>query len=237
VLRLLALLLIAAIAFGAGVMLQPSADLMREHAASIRVEEPAPEPEEIAPPPQNGLLAVFSPTRRIAFVGDSLIEEADLSDLLDDYEVSNCGAPCDTSTSILAWLAQAVPKRGGVFVLQMGIDELKHGTSPATVVENARSIVQHLVWDKRARVILLPILETGGDDRRLHARIRECNEGLRNIGAAAGVLWLDVNQQLSPGGTLARQYTADGVRLNATGYRRWSDALRPVLHAALNEWR
>jgi lysophospholipase L1-like esterase len=240
--RFLAVLLVSAVAFTAGVLLypftqlnkpQPTAAADLQHAPEPEVEaEPEPEPEDHAK-----LVAAFSNKKRLVLLGDSRLGDAGWGTLLDDYEIATCGPPCDNAARVVSWLAETVPAPGGVYVLQMGIDDLKNGATPAAVVANSRAIVHHLVWSRRARVILLPILFAGGENQKLNARISETNEGLRDVGTNAGVMWLDVNQLLCPGGTLAQQYSTDGLHLNPQGYRRWTEAVRPLVRAALNEWR
>jgi lysophospholipase L1-like esterase len=63
-------------------------------------------------------------------------------------------------------------------------------------------------------------------------RIAAFNARLRALAERRGARFLDVNPALADArGQLDRRLTLDGVHVTGEGYRRWAEALRPLLVA------
>ncbi|MEO5721257.1 MAG: GDSL-type esterase/lipase family protein [Chthoniobacterales bacterium] len=175
--------------------------------------------------------AVVGRTPQIVFLGDSRIEWGAWPELLKRADILNRGIAGDTTSGILQRLRAAVPNDGGMCLIQAGVNDLSQGFAPEKVVANFGSILDYLRAEKRAHVIITSVILVGQERSDLNGVINDCNRRLAQLAAARGARWLDLDAVLSARGYLAREYSEDGVHLNAEGYEQLCGALAPLLPA------
>ena len=60
-------------------------------------------------------------------------------------------------------------------------------------------------------------------------RIDSLNNLLKQYATAANIRCIDVNAQVCRGNFLRREFTVDGIHLNAAGYRVWSNEVEKII--------
>jgi lysophospholipase L1-like esterase len=178
---------------------------------------------------QTAHYATYPQTHPIVFLGDSRIEWAEWSELLGRDDISNRGISGDTTAGVLDRLPTSVPTAGIVCVIQLGVNDFFLGASVEQVIGNYRRILDYLLQQKQARVVLTSIVLARGANDHLNEPITACNQQLASLAASTGATWLDLNATLSPNGYLAEEFSADGVHFNGRGYQTISGLLAPLL--------
>jgi lysophospholipase L1-like esterase len=186
------------------------------------------------------LLAVMgcSPRERVTFVGDSITAEGSWKEAFPHLQVSNQGVPGDRAIDVLARLQEVGATEARLYLLMVGINDLRRGIPPEEVAGHIGEIRQRLLESASPppRVVVLSTLQcrplpanrTGnGCSEAVRAKVELLNRDLRRQTPQDD--FLDLNAQMSPGGLLDRAYTGDGIHLTAAGYRRWRTLLAPLL--------
>jgi len=175
-------------------------------------------------------------TAAIVFIGDSLTDGGEWSELLDNPKVKNRGISGDVSQGVWERLdAVTAAKPQKVFVM-IGINDLARGIPVGQVVRNVRMMVAQLQRECPGTHIYLQSLLPVNDDYgqfKAHTNkgelIREVNAAFRQM-AGEQVTFIDLHTAFSDvAGKLDRRYTNDGLHLNGTGYQRWAAIVAPYV--------
>ena len=233
--RALILTLFAAVFFSLGFLARPSLSRIKhrlrgpsqEETRAVRVWDVTHYTRKAAE------YASYPQTRPVVFLGDSRIEWADWGELLNRDDISNRGISGDTTSGIVNRMRTSVPTNAVVCVIQAGINDFSLGASVEEVVANYRQILEYLLKEKQARVVLTPVILVGPDKDHLNRLIHPCNAQLAEIASASGVTWVDLNRALAPEGFLLPRFSDDGVHLNPEGYRAIADLLGPAIPASV----
>jgi lysophospholipase L1-like esterase len=165
----------------------------------------------------------------IIMLGDSITEGADWQALLGRDDVLNFGEAGDTTNGVIHRLYRVTAHKPRLVFLMIGINDLAGDTPPDIVERNIQLIVTRLI-KSGAKPVLQGILllrnERAGE---LNPVIAALDERLQTWSAQNNVLFLDLNPVLAAGGALDAAVTRDGEHLNAQGYTRWADKVRPVI--------
>jgi lysophospholipase L1-like esterase len=169
----------------------------------------------------------------IVAVGDSHVSIVDWDELL-GRPVAERGIGGDSTRGVRHRLEDIAALRPRVVVVMAGHNDLAMHRSPQAVAADLRSIATTLLDEGASRVILTSVLPTAADHPlagRLNPGAEEVNVLLRRITDGRRVHLLDLTPALAPDGALHPAFSSDGVHLSAEGYRRWRDALLPLLAA------
>lgn len=162
-------------------------------------------------------------------VGDSITAGGRWQDAFADVAVENWGVSGDTSLDVAARLAPIEAGRPDLVLLMLGINDLLRGGDPALVADRHGQIRRQLQRGGRTRVIVQSTLacEASHCGPAMVERVRRLNQLLRRHTPPGD--YLDVDAVLSDATGLRRQYSLDGLHLNAAGYARWQALLRQRL--------
>jgi lysophospholipase L1-like esterase len=166
----------------------------------------------------------------IVFLGDSITEQGLWNEWFPNRVILNRGIGGETSAQILQRV-DAIDAPRAVFLLA-GTNDFPLGYPPQAVADNLTQIVDRLhASAPLAKVIVQSILPR---QKPFAREIVQTNLRLRQMTAerAQRSHFLDLWPILATGeGTLNREYTGDGLHLNGAGYRKWVEALRPLIDA------
>ncbi len=231
--RVIVLLLSAAAIFALGVLSRPAL----AHVASGLVTRLKPQPANAAPydmlryARKSSQFRTLTAKAKIVFLGDSRFEDAQWSELLERCDVANRGIDGDTTNGMVERMRLSVPNEGVTCVIQAGINDLSKGASVDAVIANYGRILDYLLADRHARVVVTSVILSGREYGSLNAKLTHLNRALAQLASSRGVVWLDLNQALCPDGFLPADYSNDGVHLNGPAYARLGSVLVPVLGA------
>lgn len=188
-----------------------------------------------------GWLGGCAPQAHLTFVGDSITAGGSWQDAFPHLRVHNHGVPGDQASDVLARLEEVRATRARVYVLMLGINDLRSGQPPDRVAAQMGEIRQALQKSASppARVVVVSTLQCrpepaadplNGCTAKVRAQVERLNQILRRQTPEED--FLDLNPAMSPGGLLSSAYTRDGIHLSAAGYRQWEALLRPKLRGS-----
>ncbi|SFV00480.1 GDSL-type esterase/lipase family protein [Pseudoduganella namucuonensis] len=179
------------------------------------------------------------PDADLVFVGDSITahfsDEGRFERLpgLAGRKALNLGVPGDQTENVL-WrldrldLASLQPREA---VLLIGTNNLRGDDTACDILAGIAAIVDRMraAWPK-ARIVVLGILPRGEGMRFAAERRRDVNDGLRELAAGRGFVFVDTTEAfLCGGGNACGYFQDDLLHLQPAGYERYWRLLRPVL--------
>lgn len=184
-----------------------------------------------------------APEARVLLHGDSIVHlwedggKAIWARELAPLGAVNQGFNGDRMQHQLWRLRHAGLERSGarVVVLLIGTNNL--GFDPLDRLEATVEAMLGEIRERlpRARVLLLGLLPRGAADDPHRDRIRSLNEAFSRM-AGPGIRFLDFGDRLlEPDGSISRDVMYDGLHPTEEGYRRWAEAMMPVLREMLAE--
>lgn len=170
----------------------------------------------------------------IIFLGNSLTDTAEWSELLGSKRVKNRGISGDTSFGVLARLDEVTASRPDKVFLMIGINDLARNIPDSLISRNYRRIVRHILSSSpRTRIYLQSLLPTNSrfpnfpKHQSKTSHIQALNDSLQILARQTGQTFVDLRPYLSDvQGQLDTNYTNDGLHLNGAGYAQWVAALR-----------
>ena len=174
----------------------------------------------------------------IVFLGNSLTDGCEWSELFDNRHTRNRGISSDRACELAERLDPIVEGHPKRLFLMIGINDLAGGAAPGEVVADIARVIDRFQTDSRwTRIFVQSILPVNGRDfdayrnHYAHAdRIVPTNELLKALCEEKGVTYIDVWSALADGeGLLDKRYTNDGVHLVGEGYLVWRDVLKPYV--------
>ena len=183
---------------------------------------------------------------QLLFLGDSITEGwTKAPDIwkasFEQYQAANFGIGGDRTEHVIWRIEDGVlngihPK---VVVLMLGTNNSSAQTGKEIAAADKRIIELIHAKVPEAKVLLLAIFPRGprkGSDGRLDdgiARmqvIREANQELAKLDDAKQIRFLDIGARfLGTDGKIPDEVMTDQLHPNATGYKIWADAMRPLL--------
>jgi lysophospholipase L1-like esterase len=177
----------------------------------------------------------------VVLVGDSITEGFDVAKFFPGRRVLNRGIGADV-------IGNALPpddKRGvlkrldesffdcsarDAFLL-IGINDLGDGHSPETMEAGYREILDRVKKHSPAlRVHVQSVLPTRGSFAKHNANVNDFNQRLRKLAKEFGYDYIDLHSQMTDDqGELKKELTADGLHINAAGYKIWKAQIKKTL--------
>lgn len=175
-------------------------------------------------------------------VGDSITEMYNHTELFEAYTaetgtvVYNRGISGDTSDRLLERLEKTVlnikPKN---MVLLIGTNDFSIGASAAFIAENISSMIeQSRKRCKKINIIVEAVYPVNTKIAKQNGRnnkdIAVLNTLIKGVCEKHGTEFLDLTDELSDeSGMLRREYTYDGLHVNAAAYEKITKAILPLL--------
>jgi len=174
----------------------------------------------------------------IIFLGNSITDGSEWSELLGNPRAKNRGISGDTSEGVLFRLYQVTRAQPAKVFLLIGINDLSKNISPDTVYVNICKIVSTIrTKSPKTKVYVQSILpvnntfKTFANHTSRTPQVKELNERLRTICPRLGATYVDLFIELknSNDDLLNPMYTNDGLHLLGEGYKAWMRVIQPYL--------
>lgn len=165
---------------------------------------------------------------KIVFIGDSIIEHCNWSELL-GCDAINRGVAGDEVAGVLARIGPILETKPRRIFLMIGINNLLRGDSTDSVVDAYKALVSKIHESKTPLVIasILPVLRTSSQSSEVAARVQEVNKALAQLADGQTIHFLDLHSHFSDSsGFLLSDFTFDGLHLSGAGYLKWRDCLQ-----------
>ncbi|MCJ8165697.1 family 20 glycosylhydrolase [Pontibacter sp. E15-1] len=165
----------------------------------------------------------------IIFIGNSISDGGEWSELFADLRVKNRGISGDTSPGVVNRIGEVAARKPAKVFLMIGTNDLARGISPDSLLQNIFWLSDYLKVKNPATQLfvqsILPVNDSFGKFSG-HTRngqvIREVNAALQTAAPKHGYTYLDLHTPFSDAsGKLNARYTNDGLHLNGDGYTYW----------------
>lgn len=172
--------------------------------------------------------------KSIVFLGNSITEVGEWSEVLPGKPVVNRGISGDNSYGVYARLDQVLAIQPTKVFLLIGVNDVKRGTSIDAIVNNydriAAKIKARAPRTKLYFQSILPVTEPILANiyvKITNAKIKALNERMKVIAARYNCPYIDLHPFFEDAnGQLKRELTTDGLHLKPAAYILWANYLK-----------
>jgi lysophospholipase L1-like esterase len=171
---------------------------------------------------------------RIVFLGNSITEGANWGSLIGDTTAINRGIGGDLTYSVLKRLDDVIIRQPSKVFLMIGINDIGKDVPDTVIAENIRTIIKRIqAGSPSTRIYLENVLPVNAAvqgfpqhyDKNPH--VLATNRMLVKVARDAKVQLIDMHQFFTDReGYLEKNYTKDGLHINAKGYQVWVEYLK-----------
>lgn len=160
-------------------------------------------------------------------LGDSITDEGQWDELLDNPLVQNRGISGDTTDGVLERLDSINKSIKQVFIM-IGVNDIMRGVSEDIVFENYKKIIKFF-QDKNIEVIIQSTLYIGESRKQnFNVKIEKLNQNLEEFAKSNKIVFINLNPIFAPQKTLLKSFTKDDLHLNADAYKLWIETLKKL---------
>lgn len=168
---------------------------------------------------------------KIVFLGDSLIDICEWSELLNNEDIINRGISFDTTDGVLNRLGEVTRLKPRKIFIMVGINDIGKGRDTKLIAENYKKILDYISQNSPATTIyvqsVLPINKDIFKTNTKYEEVRYLNQALNNLCNRYEIDFINLyplfvieNNKLNP------EYTVRGLHLNGKGYLVWKKAIK-----------
>ena len=173
----------------------------------------------------------------IIFLGNSITDGAEWSELFNDNHIKNRGISGDFTTGVLNRLDEiSIRKPKKVFLL-IGINDLAKNISTDSIFKNIIQIARYLKQESPSTKLyiqsILPVndtFKTFGGHTSKGEQIKALNANLKLNATTYQYTYIDLYSSfLDENGKMAKKFTNDGLHLKGDGYLLWKHIVYPYV--------
>ena len=176
-------------------------------------------------------------SRDIIFLGNSITDGAEWSELFQNHHIKNRGISGDTTWGVydrLETILKGNPKK--IFLL-IGINDIGRGKDNQYVIDGIERIINKIKKEKpRTRIYVQSILPVNPIYGKFNGhtsqwkRIPIINESIQRIAQNEGITYIDLFAAfVDEEGKMNKDLTNDGLHLLGQGYEIWKKIISPYL--------
>lgn len=178
----------------------------------------------------------FSEKHKIIFLGDSLTDGCEWSEIFNNNNIVNRGISKDTTKGVLNRIREITTTEPSKVFILIGINDLDQNVKESDIIKNYEQILRDIsIKVPQTKVYVqsvLPINETINGNR-LNDRVISLNKGIETLTRKYNYTFIDLHSlfiDVNDKGNLYKKYTNDGVHLNGEGYKVWKGALEKYIN-------
>ena len=183
----------------------------------------------------NGAAYFPASKRDIIFLGNSINDGSEWSELFNDIRVKNRGISGDMTSGVIHRINEVTSRKPALVFLMIGINDLGRGVTPDSVVKNILLINDYIQQESPSTKIyvesILPVNPQFGKFAGQVSKVKEIirtNELLKLAAANHQFEFIDLHAQfVDAAGYLDAKYTNDGLHLTGAGYQHWRHLIYP----------
>lgn len=171
----------------------------------------------------------------IVFVGNSITNGAEWSELFNNKRIKNRGISGDTAEGVLNRLSSVTDGKPKIIFLMIGINDLIRGKSPDSTAIIIEKIVIKIKHDSpKTKIYLQSVLPANRNFKEnvvAQGGIRGMNERLMKIAAEQQITYIDLfsHLKLEDSDGINLKYSNDGLHLMGEGYLIWKNTIKPYV--------
>lgn len=167
-------------------------------------------------------------TKPIMMIGDSITDRGLWNELLKRNDIVNRGISGDTTDGLLNRIAINNKGLKKVFIM-IGINDLLREKSVEDVYRNYIKILEYYKSNRVTPIVESTLYVQDESVSQTNQKVKNLNNQLKEYTYKNKIIFIDLNEKLSPNGYLDSQYTNDRVHLNGKGYQLWANTLEKYL--------
>lgn len=167
----------------------------------------------------------------IIFLGDSLIEICEWSELFNNSLIRNRGISGDTTYGVLNRLEEVTGTKPSKIFMMVGINDIGKCRPTQSIIEDYEKILNKIKADSPGtKIYVQSVLPINKEKFTTHTRVEEIlelNSNLNKLCDKVQVEYINLyplfvvaDNKLNP------QYTTAGIHLNGDGYLIWKEAIK-----------
>ena len=174
---------------------------------------------------------LFNKQADIVMLGNSITFQIDWNELLGRTDIANRGISGDVTEGMLNRMNSVIKVKPKICFFMGGINDLTRRISYENTLRNIKSIVSILLKNNIIPIIqsVLYTNEQFYDIEHDNKYATIINNELKRFAVKEGLIFLDLNKDLSENGLLKSKYTYDGLHLNSKGYEVWGKIIKKLI--------
>lgn len=168
----------------------------------------------------------------IAFIGDSITDFGEWSELFPNFVVINRGIMSDNTIGVLNRLNEIIEKKPKKIFIMIGINDLNRIDSEKTY-SNYSNIIKKIksslpnssVYIQSVLPVNNKIYDSAVDNHIDNKAVKVLNIELEKIAKIEQVKFIDLYSALSNNDQLEEKYTIDGIHLTGAGFAVWKEKI------------
>lgn len=167
----------------------------------------------------------------IVFLGNSITENCEWQELLQQPNIINRGIDGDMTFGVLARIENIIDMRPLKIFIEIGINDIILNVPLDTILKNYSLIIQQLQHEcPNSEIYAQSILPVFNNFNTATQKINQFNSKLKLLSEERGVTYIDINSHFCLNdGSLDPRYTFDGIHLNGIGYLLWKEVIDQYL--------
>lgn len=174
----------------------------------------------------------------IIFMGNSITDGGEFSELLQMPNVKNRGISSDVMSGVEKRLEQVLRGKPKKLFLLIGINDVSHKLTVDQLAARYSKLVKRIrELSPSTKVYLQSVMPVNNDFGRyktLYGKeqtIKLFNERIARIADEEGCVFIDLTPALADPktGKLQRKFTNDGLHLTGAGYKAWIEVVEPYV--------
>jgi lysophospholipase L1-like esterase len=165
----------------------------------------------------------------IVFLGNSITEGGQWHELTGNSNIINRGIGGDITFGVLQRVDEVIRHKPSKVFILIGINDIGKDIPDAVIADNCRKIILRLQkGSPETRIYLQSILPLNPDVRGFpqhydkQSHVVNTNKLLANVARSTTVTFLDLHALfLDADQNLDEKFTADGLHLNESAYKKW----------------
>jgi len=176
-------------------------------------------------------------TDTVYFLGDSLTDGCEWSELLSNPKIKNRGIMGDSTEGILNRLNQTTQSKPQKIFIMIGINDLLNNIETTKILDNYKKIITTIRADSpKTKIYIENVLPLNFEIDKTkrptnNQNISDFNNNLKNFADNSNIFYIDLYSAfLNSSGQLNEKYTLDGIHLNGQGYLIWKNEISKYIN-------
>ena len=169
----------------------------------------------------------------IVFLGNSITDGKDWNELLQLSDARNRGISGDITFGVLERLDEIIKGQPSKIFILIGINDISRNIPDSVIIANYKKIINRIKKGSlRTEMYVHSILPVNNTFTKYpnhynkDRHIQTVNQAIKQFSKEAGAIYINLHDSfLDSEGRLDKQYTYEGLHLNAKGYKLWAKIL------------
>ena len=174
----------------------------------------------------------------IIFIGNSITDGGERSELFNDLKVKNRGISGDISAGVLNRLDEVAKRKPSKVFLLIGVNDLAKNISPDSLIKNIFRIASYLKQESPSSKLFVQSILPGNNvygkfpgHTAKREQIKTVNAQLSQQAKSYGYTFVDLYSSFAnENGELKKDLTNDGLHLTGKGYLLWKHLVFPLVY-------